>query len=134
MFPEVPHNGLPLSGLKVIDCTIWQQGTYSTAMLVYQPGDRTIFFNQAHDQALQFATEGGLMLFVPLTIALLAFAAGVASRLASDRSSMFWLRTGAAAGIVGVFVQSIWETGLLMPANGLLFAVICAIEVHDRHA
>jgi crotonobetainyl-CoA:carnitine CoA-transferase CaiB-like acyl-CoA transferase len=33
MFPDVAHTGLPLSGLKVIDCTIWQQGTYSTAML-----------------------------------------------------------------------------------------------------
>jgi len=33
MFPDVPHTGLPLSGLKVIDCTIWQQGTYATAML-----------------------------------------------------------------------------------------------------
>lgn len=33
MFPDVPHTGLPLSGLKVIDCTIFQQGTYSTAML-----------------------------------------------------------------------------------------------------
>src|SRR5487761_2133054 len=33
MFPDVPHTGLPLSGLKVVDCTIWQQGTYATAML-----------------------------------------------------------------------------------------------------
>ena len=33
MFPDVPHTGLPLSGLKIIDCTIFQQGTYSTAML-----------------------------------------------------------------------------------------------------
>lgn len=33
MFPDVPHNGLPLSGLTVIDCTIWQQGTYASAML-----------------------------------------------------------------------------------------------------
>ena len=33
MFPEVPHTGLPLSGLKVVDCTIWQQGTYASAML-----------------------------------------------------------------------------------------------------
>ena len=33
MFPEVPHTGLPLSGLRVIDCTIWQQGTYASAML-----------------------------------------------------------------------------------------------------
>ena len=27
MFPDVPDTGLPLSGLNVIDCTIWQQGT-----------------------------------------------------------------------------------------------------------
>lgn len=33
MFPNVPHTGLPLSGLVVLDCTIWQQGTYATAML-----------------------------------------------------------------------------------------------------
>ena len=33
MFPDVPHTGLPLSGLTVIDCTIWQQGTYASAML-----------------------------------------------------------------------------------------------------
>jgi crotonobetainyl-CoA:carnitine CoA-transferase CaiB-like acyl-CoA transferase len=33
MFPDAPNNGLPLSGLKVVDCTIFQQGTYSTVML-----------------------------------------------------------------------------------------------------
>ena len=33
MFPETPHSGLPLSGLRVVDCTIWQQGTYASAML-----------------------------------------------------------------------------------------------------
>ncbi|MGE5595839.1 MAG: CaiB/BaiF CoA transferase family protein [Hyphomicrobiales bacterium] len=33
MFPDVPYGGMPLSGLKVIDCTIWQQGTYASAML-----------------------------------------------------------------------------------------------------
>ncbi|MGB4862956.1 MAG: CoA transferase [Tepidiformaceae bacterium] len=33
MFPDVPNTGQPLSGLTVIDCTIWQQGTYASAML-----------------------------------------------------------------------------------------------------
>jgi len=33
MFPDSPHTGLPLSGLRVVDCTIFQQGTYTTAML-----------------------------------------------------------------------------------------------------
>ena len=40
-------------------------------------------------------------------------------------------RTGAAAGIVGVLVQSIWETGLRLPANGLLFAALCAIVIYE---
>lgn len=33
MFPNIPSTGLPLSGLRVIDCTIFQQGTSSTAIL-----------------------------------------------------------------------------------------------------
>jgi len=33
MFPSVPGNGTPLSGLIVLDCTAWQQGPYATAML-----------------------------------------------------------------------------------------------------
>ncbi len=33
VFPDPAHSGMPLSGLKVIDCTIWQQGTYASAML-----------------------------------------------------------------------------------------------------
>jgi hypothetical protein len=45
---------------------------------------------------------------------------------------MFWIRAGAVAGIVGVLVQSVWETGLRMPANGLLFALLCAIASHDE--
>ena len=44
---------------------------------------------------------------------------------------MVWIRIGAAAGIVGVLVQSIWETGLRLPANGLLFAVLCAIVIYE---
>ena len=47
---------------------------------------------------------------------------------------MVWIRTGAAAGIVGVAVQSIWETGLRLPANGLLFAALCAIVVHEERS
>jgi hypothetical protein len=33
--------------------------------------------------------------------------------------------------MVGVLVQSLWETGLRLPANGLLFAALAAVAVHD---
>jgi hypothetical protein len=71
-------------------------------------------------------------LLLPLSFAAAAFAAAVPRELAADRSSMFWLRAGASAGIIGVLTQSLWETGLRLPANGLLFAVLCGIAVHDH--
>jgi putative inorganic carbon (HCO3(-)) transporter len=106
-------------------------GSFRTAMLVYQQSDRGLFFNQAHNQYLQFAAEGGLILIVPLLCAAVLFARAAARRLSRDHAPMVWIRAGAAGGIVGVLVQSIWETGLRLPANGLLFAAICAIVVHD---
>lgn len=109
-------------------------GSFRTAMLVYQQSDRRMFFNQAHNHYLQFAAEGGLLLVVPLTWAALLFGRAAARRLSRDRTAMVWVRTGAAAGIVAVLVQSMWETGLRLPANGLLFAVLCAIVIHDTAA
>jgi len=106
-------------------------GTFPTAMLVYQQSDRRLFFNQAHNHYLQFAAEGGLFMIVPLICAAVLFAREAVRRLRSDRTAMVWVRTGAAAGIVGVAVQSIWDTGLHLPANGLLFAVLCAILIHQ---
>jgi hypothetical protein len=43
---------------------------------------------------------------------------------------MYFLRAGALAGLVGVAVQSVWETGLTTPANAVLAAVAGAIVVH----
>jgi O-antigen ligase len=107
-------------------------GGYRTAMLVYQKSDRALFFNQAHNQYLQYAAEGGALLLVPLAWAALAFAAAAIRRLQSDASPMFWIRVGAVSGIVGALVQSMWETGLRLPANALLFAVVSAIAIADQ--
>jgi O-antigen ligase len=128
--PQIWRETLPI--VRDFALTGTGLGGYRTAMLVYQKTDRTLFFNQAHNQYLQFATDGGLLLLLPLAWAGLAFAFTVVRRLRGDVSAMFWIRAGAVAGIVGVLVQSIWETGLRMPANALLFAVVCAIAVADQ--
>jgi hypothetical protein len=70
-----------------------------------------------------------VLLLVPLLWLAIAFARDAAVRLARDRSPMFWIRLGALAAIAGVFVQSIWETGLRMPANAMLLAVLAALAV-----
>ena len=102
-------------------------GAYRRAMLVYQQSDRALFFNQAHNQFLQVAAEGGVALSGALLLAFAALVWRISAVLRRDRTPMYWIRVGAAAGIGGVMVQSVWETGLRMPANGLLFALLCAI-------
>ena len=106
-------------------------GGFERGMLLYQQGSRVFFFNHAHDEYLQILAEGGLLLAVPAAIAAIAGALVIASRLRVDRTPIFWIRAGAIAGMVAVAVQSIFDTGLRTPANGVLFAVIAAIAAHE---
>ena len=47
-----------------------------------------------------------------------------------DTSGVFWIRAGAVAGLVGVAVQSAWETGLRLPANAEMAAILAALALH----
>ncbi|MGH9371661.1 MAG: O-antigen ligase family protein, partial [Vicinamibacterales bacterium] len=47
-------------------------GNFSAVMRVYQTSDRTYFWNEAHNQYLQVAAEGGLLLVIPSAIGLVA--------------------------------------------------------------
>ncbi|HEY3884151.1 MAG TPA: O-antigen ligase family protein [Vicinamibacterales bacterium] len=105
-------------------------GTYETAMLIYQRASVGVRFNQAHNQYLQLAAEGGLLLGIPVAIAIWRFVRLAAQSLAADDSGMYWLRAGAAGGLTGVAAQSIWETGLTTPANAALAAIVAAIVLH----
>ncbi len=110
-------------------------GTYGTAMIVYQQSDRNfVHFNQAHNHYLQVLAEGGVLLWGICAAAALLFVRAARQRLRADRTGMLWLRVGAAAGLVGLAVSSIWETAARMPANALLAAVAAAIVLHDTHA
>jgi O-antigen ligase len=105
-------------------------GSYQTAMLVYQQSDRTFFLNQAHNQYLHLIAEGGVLLAIPAILAVAALIRLCAIRLAQDTSSSVWLRIGAATALIAVAVQGFWETGLRIPANGLLFSLAAAVAVH----
>jgi O-antigen ligase len=106
-------------------------GAFQRGMLVYQQGPRFFFFNHAHDEYLQLIAEGGLLIAVPAAIAVLAAVALMTRYLRTDRTAMFWVRAGAISGIIAVAIQGIWDTGLRTPANGVLFAVIAAVALHD---
>ena len=107
-------------------------GTYGPAMLHYQRRMREVHLNQAHSEYVQTAAEGGVLLIVPLAVAIFAALRLARLRLAEDGRPLSWLRIGAAAGLAGAAVQGLFETGLRVPANGLLAALLAAVVLHSR--
>jgi O-antigen ligase len=109
-------------------------GAFERAMTVYQRQPHVFYFNHAHNEYLQLLAEGGIVLAVPAAIAAAAAAWQIWRRVDTDRTAVFWIRAGAASGMLAVAVQSVWDTGLRMPANAVLFALLAAIALHTGHA
>lgn len=106
-------------------------GAFERGMLVYQQSPRLLFFNHAHNEYLQVLAEGGLLVTVPTVATLLVGGWLAWRRLRRDESSVFWIRAGAMSGMAAIAVQSIWDTALRMPANGMLFAIVAAVALHS---
>lgn len=107
-------------------------GTYRTAMVVYQRTDRNVQFNQAHNHYLQAAAEGGIVLASVVVAMLVALVQVIRRQLEAESSGTYWIRAGAACGLLAAALQALWETGLVMPANAALAAVLAAIASHER--
>jgi O-antigen ligase len=107
-------------------------GGYRTAMLSYQTTDRTLMYQQAHNDYLQLAAEGGLLVCVPALAAIGVLAAGIRRRLKAGDESVetYWVRRGAIAGLIAIATQSLVEFSLQMPGNTVLFIVLVAIAFH----
>jgi O-antigen ligase len=105
-------------------------GTFGVAVVPYQASEPGYTMGQAHNHYLQIAAEGGCMISVPAIIAMTLFLILFRRRLAEADESDYLIRAGAGAGIAGVVLQSVWETGLRMPANAMLLAVVAAIATY----
>jgi O-antigen ligase len=107
-------------------------GTFGRAMLVYQTASRTSMYVQAHNDYLQLAVEGGLLVAVPALAVLWLIVSGIRRRLMSgqDDALTAWVRVGAVAGLGGIATQSLVEFSLQMPGNTVLFVVLLAIALH----
>jgi O-antigen ligase len=114
-------------------------GTYADAMTQYQQTriwvgsmNRWAHFNNAHSHYVQVASEGGLLLGLPVIAAFfIAITLGVRA-VRADKGEMFWVRVGAAAGLAGLATQSLWEIALVMPANAVLAGAAAALLLHRR--
>jgi O-antigen ligase len=105
-------------------------GTFGAAVIAYQTAESGYTIGQAHNHYLQLAAEGGALVAVPVVLTVLSFLVLFQRRLAEDTSANVLIRAGAGAGMAGALLQSFWETGLRMPANAMLFAVLAAIATH----
>jgi O-antigen ligase len=109
-------------------------GTYTSVTPFLQARGRSSWPNtdEAHNDYLQLAAEGGLLVGIPAIVLLAVFVREVRRRFrtTSARSTSYWLRVGAVAGLLAIALQEGWEFILQTPANGVLFAILCAIALH----
>jgi O-antigen ligase len=107
--------------------------TYGIATLFYQTAEPDYHLREAHNDYLQLAAEGGLLLSIPIACAMVVFVMQVRRRFQGSRGSSYWVRLGAVTGIVAVALQSIVDFSLQMPGNAALFALLGGLALHhDR--
>lgn len=114
-------------------------GTYGDAMIKYQESrvwipsmSRWAHFNNAHSHYLQIVAEGGLLLLAPVLTALALVVRFGRQAVRDDKGELQWARIGAAGGLIGIAVQSIWETSLVMPANAILCGAVAGLLLYQR--
>jgi O-antigen ligase len=88
-------------------------------------------FQEAHNEYLQLLAEGGLLLAIPIVVAMAGLVRGIVRRFRSPGDpEVYWLRVGAVGGLLAIALQSLLEFSLQMPGNAALFVVLLAIALH----
>jgi O-antigen ligase len=106
--------------------------TYGVATLFYQRPEAAKHFAQAHNDYLQLAAEGGMLVVIPVLFTIAAFVVVVRRRLVEEISvHAYWLRMGAITGLAAIALQETVDFSLQMPGNAALCAVLCGIALHQ---
>jgi O-Antigen ligase len=109
-------------------------GTYQPVMLLYQTSSRHFYISHADNEFLQIVAEGGAPLAVAVACVLIAGGTLIGRRLRADRSPVFWIRAGAASGLLAFAVQNLFEMTMRVPANAVLLVTLAAMATHgERH-
>lgn len=106
--------------------------TYDKVMTFYPETDTRAHGAYAHNDYLQLAVEGGLLVGIPVLITIGLFVRTVARRLRQPQDDVsWWIRMGAVAGICGMAVQEFTEFSLQIPGVAVLFAMLVGIAIHQ---
>jgi len=111
--------------------------TYGGATVFYRRHAPDVHYVEAHNDYIQLAAEGGLLVGVPAACAIALLISAVRRRFADDRdasATAYWLRVGASAGLVAIALQEMLDFSLQMPGNAAMFAALCGVALHRAPA
>lgn len=105
--------------------------TFGVVTLATEPS-REWHFTEAHNDYLQIAAEGGVLVGIPAILLLGAIVLTIRRRMRQDRhdSMRHWVRFGAVTGLLAIAVQAAVDFSLHIPANAVLFSVVLGIALH----
>ena len=106
--------------------------TFGTATLLYQTSVPGLHFQEAHNDYLQLLAEGGLVLAIPVVVAIVALGFRIVGRFKTphDDPAVYWIRVGATVGLIAIGLQSLVEFSLQMPGNAAVCTLLVAIALH----
>jgi O-antigen ligase len=118
----------PLTGVGI--------NAFGEAMLDYQTTTLNVHFSAAHNDWVQLASEGGLLVGIPILFALTLLIREIARRFRErqDDAVTSSIRTGAVTGLVAIGIQEFFDFSLQIPGNAILFTVLAAIAIHKPAA
>ena len=107
--------------------------TYVTAMTLHPSPQTVPLVVAAHNDYLQLAAEGGVLLTGAAAILAAVFVRRTRGRLRECAASSmdYWIRVGAVMGLLAIAIQELAEFSLQIPGNATLFVVMCALAVHS---
>ena len=109
--------------------------TYGVAMLNYQTVSDGFRYVEAHNDYLQLAAEGGLLVGLPTLLLAGVVIVEIRRRFkAGDDPRTYWVRVGAVTGIIGMALQSVVDFTLQMPGAVVMFTTLVAIAIHHPPA
>jgi hypothetical protein len=110
--------------------------TFGTSMLFYQEHDLETRAEEAHNDYLQLAAEGGVLVGVPAIVLAVILGRTIRRRFreGADDAMAYWLRVGATTGLVAIGLQETVEFSLQIPGIVALFAVVAAIAIHGARS
>lgn len=95
-------------------------GSFSATYPLYRSPGVRLFYDHAHNDALQFIAEGGLLSGVLLGLVLLPVAKRVVGSLSGGRT----LAAGFSAGLIALLLHGLVDFNFHIPSNAALAAIL----------